>query len=92
MPKDAVFSIKLDSKLRDEFLAATEAVNQSAPQVVRDLIREYINDETRDGDYIEYLSKKVQAARSSVEAGDTRSNELVAADFAALRARSSSDE
>lgn len=42
MPKAAVFTIKLEHDLRAEFMAAVEASHRPASQVVRELMREFV--------------------------------------------------
>ena len=40
MPKEAVFTMKLESELRDNFMAEAEASHRPASQVLRELMRE----------------------------------------------------
>jgi predicted transcriptional regulator len=82
MPKAAVFTMKLEPDLRTEFMAAAEASHRPASQVVRELMREFVQRQ-----HTAFLQSKVDAARTSVHAGQGRSNEAVEADFAARRAR-----
>jgi hypothetical protein len=42
MPKEAVFTMKLEPELRAEFIAEAEASRRPALQVVRELMREFI--------------------------------------------------
>lgn len=42
MPDDAPLVLHLDPKLREQFIAETEATRQPALQVVHDLIRDYV--------------------------------------------------
>lgn len=87
MPKEAVFTMKLEPELRDEFMAEAEAVHRPASQVVRELMREFVRRQREERDYHSFVRRKVEDARSSVRAGDGRSNEEVEADFAARRAQ-----
>jgi predicted transcriptional regulator len=82
MPKATVFTMKLESDLRAQFMAAAEASHRPASQVVRELMREFVQRQ-----HTAFLQNKVDAARMSVQAGQGRSNEAVEADFAARRAR-----
>ena len=52
MGKDAVFTMKLESDLRDQFLAVAEAMDRPASQIVREFMREFIQRqrETREHD------------------------------------------
>ena len=86
MPKDAVFTMKLEPDLRDDFMAAALATHRPASQVVRELMREYVERQQEADGYDAFLGRKVAAARRSVDAGLGRSDEAAEADFAARRA------
>ena len=83
MSKAAVFTMKLEPELRAEFLAAAEASHRPASQVVRELMREFVQ---RQQDHSAFLHRKVEMARASVNNGLDRSDEAVEAAFAARRA------
>ena len=87
MPKAAVFTMKLESELRDEFVAATEAVHRPASQVVRELMREFVQRQRAEHDYDAFLRGKVEASRSSMRSGRGLSNDEVEAAFAARRSK-----
>ncbi|RZL73703.1 MAG: antitoxin of toxin-antitoxin stability system, partial [Sphingomonas sp.] len=55
MIKAAVFTMKLEPDLRAEFMAAAEASHMPASQVVRELMREFV--ERRD--HAAFLQRKV---------------------------------
>jgi predicted transcriptional regulator len=86
VPKEAVFTMKLEPELREQFMAAAEAAHRPASQVVRDLMREFIQHQRDARDYDEFLRRKVQIARAQREDGMHFANEDVEAEFAALRA------
>lgn len=52
MPKEAVFTLKLEPELRDQFMAAAEATHRPASQLVREFMRDFIRrqDEAREHD------------------------------------------
>lgn len=83
MAKEAVFNLKLEPELRDEFMAAAQAPHLSASQVMRDYIRQQQQAKAHD----EFVQRKVAVARASVETGRGRSNEDVEAVFVARRAK-----
>jgi len=87
LPKDAVFTMKLEAALRDEFVAEAEAAHRPASQVVRELMREFVRRQKEARDYDAFLRDKVDVARASVRAGQGLANEDVEADFAARRAQ-----
>ena len=86
MSKDAVFTMKLEPDLRDAFMAEAEAAHRPASQIVRDLMREFVERQQAEREYDAFLHRKVEAARVSMGAGRGRSNEEVEARAAARRA------
>lgn len=89
MPKAAVFTMKLEPELRDQFMAEAEAAHRPASQVVRELMREFVQRQRQSREYDEFLQRKVEVARTSMRAGRGRSNDEVEAKFAARRAKAS---
>ena len=87
MSKEAVFTMKLESDLRADFMAEADAAHRSASQVLRELMREFIQRQREAREYDEFLRNKVEAGRASMRAGIGRSNEEVEAEFAARRAK-----
>ena len=86
MSKEAVFTMKLEPELRAEFMAAAQASHRPASQVLRELMREFVQHQRETREYDQYFSRKVAAGRASMLAGRGRSNEEVEAEFAARRA------
>jgi predicted transcriptional regulator len=86
MSKEAVFTMKLEPELREQFMAEAEASHRPASQVLRELMREFIERQREARDYEAFLSRKVEAGRASMHAGVGRSNDEVEASFAARRA------
>jgi hypothetical protein len=86
MIKEAVFTMKLEPQLRADFISASEAVHRPASQVLRELMREFVQRQQHAREYDEVLQRKVDAARLSVRAGLGRSNADVETDFAQRRA------
>ncbi|MBD8146542.1 hypothetical protein [Pantoea agglomerans] len=87
MPKEAVFTMKLESSLREDFIAAAKASDRPASQVIRELMREYIHRQSENRAYDTYLAQKVERGRQDIRAGNVVSNEEVEAQFAARRAK-----
>jgi hypothetical protein len=87
MAKQAVFTMKLEPELREAFMAEAEADHRPASQVLRELMREYIQRQREAREYQAYLGGKVETARRSMRAGEGRSNAEVEALFAARRAQ-----
>ena len=89
MSKAAVFTMKLESDLRDDFVAEAAAAHRPASQVVRELMRDFVVQQRSRREHAEFLQRKVDAARGSAREGRVRSDDAVEATFAALRARTS---
>lgn len=86
MSKQSVFTMKIESELRADFIAESEAIHRPASQVVRELMREFIDRQQQARKYETFLQDKVNAGRESMNAGQGRNNDEVEAEFAALRA------
>lgn len=87
MLKESVFTMKLESELRAAFLAEAEAEHRPASQVMRDLMRDYVQRQRQAREHEAFLRAKVEAGRASMQAGRGRSNEEVEAAFAKRRAK-----
>ena len=85
MSKQAVFTMKLEPELREEFMAEAEAAHRPASQIVRDMMRQYVQTQREAREYEAFLQRKVEIARASVRAGDGLNNEDVEAACAAKR-------
>lgn len=85
MKLDAVFTLKLDEELRNDFVAEAAEAHRPASQVVRELMREYVEKQRRAREYETFLEEKVASARSSLRAGEGVSNEEVRINYAARR-------
>lgn len=86
MSKQAVFTMKLEPELRENFMAEAAGEDRPASQVMRELMRGYIEQRRQSREYDDYLREKVEAGRASMRAGLGRSNDEVEATFAAKRA------
>jgi predicted transcriptional regulator len=87
MSKEAVFTMKLEPELRTEFMAEAEASHRPASQILRELMRDFVQRQRESRAYDDFLRSKVELARLSVAAERGRSNEEVEAEFAARRAQ-----
>lgn len=91
MSKQAVFTMKLESELRDAFMAEAEAAHRPASQVMRELMREYIQRQQQARAYEAFLQDKVESARRFMRAGEGVANAEVEAQFEARRERIKDD-
>jgi predicted transcriptional regulator len=87
MPKEAVFTMKLEPELRAEFMAEAEAADRPASQILREMMREYIQRQRHAREYEAFLTAKVAKARESMATGHGIDNAEVEAQFAAKRAQ-----
>lgn len=85
MSKEAVFTMKLEADLREEFMAEATAAHRPASQILRELMRDYVQRQREAREYDDFLRDKVEAGRASMRAGQGRSNDEVEAKFAARR-------
>ncbi len=86
MSKEAVFTMKLEPDLRAEFMAEAQTSHRPASQIVRELMRDFVQRQREAREYDEFLSQKVEAGRASMRAGNGTGNEEVEAQFSARRA------
>ena len=86
MSKEAVFTMKLEPELRDQFMAEAAASHRPASQVLRELMREFIERQRQARAYDSFLAGKVEAGRVSMRAGAGRTNDEIEAKFAQRRA------
>jgi predicted transcriptional regulator len=92
MSKLAVFTLKLESELRDQFMAECEATHRPASQIVRDMMRQFVQAQQESREYDAFLQRKVDASRASIQAGREISNEDLEAEFSAKRAHVDNQE
>ena len=86
MPKEAVFTMKLEPELRAAFMAEAEASHRPASQILRELMREFVQRQRQAREYEDFLQGKVATAREQIRAGEVASAEEVEARAAARRA------
>ncbi len=85
MSKEAVFTMKLEPQLRADFMAESQASHRPASQVLRELMREFVERQRQVRQYDAFLQGKVEAARVSMHSGLGNSNDEVEALFAQRR-------
>ena len=87
MTKEAFFTMKLEPELRDAFMAEAEASYRPASQILRELMREFVQRQRQEREYDEFLRGKVSDAREQIRTGDYASADEVEARFATRRAQ-----
>jgi len=83
MAAKAVFTMKLEPGLRDAFMAEVAAADRPAAQVIRELMRGYIEKSRENREYSEFMRRKVEIARADIQNGRVHASEDVEAEFAA---------
>ena len=86
MSKEAIFTMKIETDLRAEFMAEARAAHTPASQILRELMREFVQRQRQTRDYEAFLNAKIEASRASMQAGAQHSNDDVEALFVARRA------
>ena len=77
MAQKAQIQIDLDPKLAQDFAAAVTSAQTSESDVLREMVKDYVERQKVDNDYRQFLEAKVAHARNEAMAG-----EVVAADDA----------
>jgi len=86
MSKEAVFTLKPEPELRDAFMAAASASHRPASQVVRKLMRGFIERQRQARGHDAFPHTKVDTAGAPLASGPVARDADVAARFAACRA------
>jgi predicted transcriptional regulator len=86
MAKDAVFTMKLEPELREAFLEAAREAHRPASQIVRDLMRSYVERQQEAKDYDAFVARKVAISDAQIREGKVVSHEEASRIFARLRA------
>ena len=69
MSKHAVFTMKLEPELRDQFMAEAEASHRPASQIMREMMRQFVQAQQEAREYEVFLQRKVDLAREALVAG-----------------------
>lgn len=62
MAKEAVFTVKLESELRDAFVAEAAAIHRPASQLVREFMREFIRRRNEEREHDAWFRGEVEKA------------------------------
>ena len=89
MSKEAVFTMKLEPELRADFMTEAEVAHRPASQILRELMRDFVQRQREARKYDDFLREKVETARASLRSGAGRANSQVEVDFATRRSSAS---
>ena len=62
MPKEAMFTLKLEVELRDQFMAEAEATHRPASQLVREFMRDFVERQREAREHDAWFLAEVQQA------------------------------
>jgi len=85
MAKEAVFTLKLESDLRDAFLAEAASAHRPASQLVREFMRDFIQKQQEAREHDLWFREQIQAALDDPSPGIP--NDVVKARTRALLGR-----
>jgi len=86
MAKDTLLTARIEPELHQAFMAAAAAMDRPASQIVRELVRDFVQRKQSQEEYDAFLARKVAAGLADIAAGRTYSSEEVEAEFAVKRA------
>jgi predicted transcriptional regulator len=58
MSKQAVFTMKLEPELREQFMAEAEASHRPASQIVREMMRQFVQTQRESREYEAFYNAK----------------------------------
>jgi len=83
---EATFTFRIDETLKAEFSAAAKARDRSGAQLLRDFIREFVQQQQEAAAHDVWFRRQVQIGLDSANAGNLIPADEVEAKFAAKRA------
>lgn len=72
MPKEAVFTFKLETELRDAFMSEAEAAHRPASQIVREFIRDFVKKQQEARDYDKWFRADTEQALREADDPSTK--------------------
>jgi len=82
---DATFTFRVDDGLKNQFAQAAKSRDRSRAQLLRDFMREFVQQQQKMADHDAWFQQQVQAGIDSAKAGNLVSETEVEAKFAARR-------
>lgn len=67
MPKEAMFTLKLEADLRDEFMAEAEATHRPASQLVREFMRDFVKRQRETREHDAWFRAEVEQGMSEAD-------------------------
>jgi hypothetical protein len=85
MAKRNVFQFELDTDLSDAFLHAAKSARREPEELIAALVRDFVDQQSEEAGYADFVKRKVEAARKSVTVGQGRPSTEVDAVFEDIR-------
>ncbi|TDP30958.1 putative transcriptional regulator [Idiomarina aquatica] len=82
---DATFTFRVEEDLKSQFAHAAKSRDRSSAQLLRDFMREYVQQQQKVADHDAWFQQQVQAGIESADAQNLVSAAEVEAKFAARR-------
>lgn len=88
MPKEAMFTLKLEAELRDQFMAEAEATHRPASQLVREFMREFVTRQRQAREHDAWFRAEVEQGLREADDPEAKriSHEEVASSWRRRRA------
>jgi predicted transcriptional regulator len=83
---EATFTFRVDDTLKTEFSMAAKARDRSGAQLLRDFMREFVQQQQEEAEHEAWFRRQVQAGLDAANAGNLIPTTDVEATFAAKRA------
>lgn len=83
---DATFTFRVDEALKNDFASAAKTRDRTGAQLLRDFMREYVQQQHEAAEHDAWFRRQVEAGRAAADAGRLVSASEVEAKFAARRA------
>lgn len=83
---EATFTFRVDEELKDRFATAAKARDSNGAQVLRDFMRDFVQQQQEAQGHDAWFRRQVQSALDSANAGNLLTAAQVEAEFAARRA------
>lgn len=85
---EATFTFRVDESLKTEFSSAAKSRDRTAAQLLRDFMREFVQQQAEVAEQDAWFRGQVQAGVASADAGNLIPSSEVEAHFASRRAAS----
>ena len=83
---EATFTFRVDESLKADFSAAAKARDRSSAQLLRDFMRDFVQQQQDAAEHDAWFRRQVQIGLESANAGNLISSEEVESRFAVRRA------